>query len=150
MITRPFNFEAMIKRPEARLEAVPFIDVFLIAVFFSVLSSKFVLAPGIALSLPSTRAAPVDAIPTAHVLTVMETQGAEVLIYETGGILTLDSFAKVLAERGEDFSDAVLLIRADRDVSLQVLTRVWEIALEAGFGRVMIGAEPERASREGF
>lgn len=150
MITKPLNLQVHLRRPDARLEAVPFIDICMIAVFFGVLSSGFVVAPGIALSLPTTAVAPQDAAPTAQVLTVMETEGSEVIIFDRGGVLTLEAFEKLLADRNEDFSQEVLLIRADRDVSLQVLTRVWEIAANAGFGRVMIAAEPEEADAGGF
>lgn len=149
MITRPFNFEAHLRRPTARLEVVPFINVCLILLFFALLHSRFVVAPGVSLALPTTKAEPMDAVATSRVLTVKEVQGGEMLIFE-GRILKLESFEKALAGFTAGAPGEVLLVRADRDVSVQLLVRVCELAERAGFQRVQIAAEPEKAAAPGL
>jgi biopolymer transport protein ExbD len=150
MITRPFNFETHLTRPHSRLDLVPFVDVGVILLFFGLLGSRFVLAPGVAINLrlPATAAATLDALPTSRVLTVMEVEGHEMLIFE-GRILNLASFERLLKEQAADFSGDVLLVRLDRDVSTSLLARVCELAAHAGFNQVLLAAEPEPAASVG-
>ncbi|RME67576.1 MAG: hypothetical protein D6781_12920, partial [Verrucomicrobia bacterium] len=108
MITRPFNLQAHVRQPGKGLDVVPFVDLGVIALFFIVFSSRFVFAPGIARDLPTTRAEVSEAAPAAHVLTVIETEGSEVVIFERGGVLTLDAFEELLRRRGESYAGEVL------------------------------------------
>jgi biopolymer transport protein ExbD len=144
MITRPFDFAAHLRRPSAHLEAVPFIDACLLLLFFAVLGSRFVLAPGVAIDLPATRGAPPDAVVTTRMLTVAENDGQEMLIYD-GRIHRFDSFAAALEAQRSELAGEVLLVRMDRDVSMRVWVKVCELAEQAGFVRVLMAAEPERA-----
>lgn len=144
MITRPFNFEAHLTRPESRFDLVPFVNVGAILLFFGLLGSRFVLAPGMAINLPATSAMPQDALLTSRVLTVGEVEGRESLIFE-GRILNLASFERLLTEQANEFSGDVLLVLMDRDVSMVLLVRVCELAKRAGFNQVLLAAEPEPA-----
>ena len=119
MITRPFNFESHLKEVPARFETVPFINVALLGLFFVLLSSRFVLAPGISLDLPAVEGTPRDLAAATRVLTLSESEGAEMLIFE-GRMCTLESFQQLLEARPGAFQEEVLLVRADHDVSLQV------------------------------
>lgn len=150
MITQPFNFAAHVQRPRAGLDLVPFLDVCIIALFFGVFASRFVLAPGqaIDLHLPVTEAGSADALPTSRVVTVGEVNGREMLIFE-GRILDIAKFQRFLEERTGQFQGEVLLVRMDRDVSMVLLVRVLETAKGAGFDQVLLAAEPEAATAGG-
>lgn len=147
MITRPFDFEVHLAKPESRLDLVPFLNVGVILLFFGVLGSRFVLAPGVAINLrlPATATTPPDALPTSRVLTVGEVEGREMLIFE-GRILNLASFERLLREKAAEFSGDVLLVRMDRDVSTSLLARICELAKHAGFNQILLAAEPEAAA----
>jgi len=147
MITRPFNFAADIRVPKAGLDLVPFFDVCVIALFFGVFGSRFVLAPGkaIDLRLPSAENATLDTLPTSRVVTVGEVNGREMLIFE-GRILDIAKFQRFLAERTGQFKGENLLVRMDRNVSMVLLVRVLETAKGAGFDQVLLAAEPEPAA----
>lgn len=145
MITKPFNLESRLKRPSAAFEFVPFIDACVIGLFFVLLSSRFVLATGFSLDLPTVEDLPRDAAATSRVLTLSESQGTAMLIFE-GRVCTLESFARVTSDRSSEFESEILLLRADRDVSLELLAQVWEMCIKAGFKRVLISAEPEAVS----
>lgn len=142
MITKPFNLSEKQRVLSERIDAVPFLDVILIFLFFSVLSSRFVFAPGVTLSLPSTLQAPGDVVAASSVLTVNEIEGREMLIFE-GGIFTLETLPRAFESR-EIGNGEVLLVRMDQTVSMQLLVRVCELAENAGFVRVQIAAEPEK------
>lgn len=148
MITKPFNFSERLKVPSEGIEAVPFIDVILILLFFSILSSRFVFAPGITLSLPTTIEAPGDVVAASSVLTVNEIEGREMLIFK-GGIFTLETLPRAFENR-ERGTEEVLLVRVDQTVSMQLLVRVCELAEDAGFVRVQIAAEPEKLPARDF
>ena len=149
MITQPFNFAAHLRRPSTRLEVVAFVDVAMLLLFFAVLGSRFVLAPGITLDLPTTPGPPPDAVMATRVLTVAENDGVEMLIFE-GRIHSIGTFKSVLEARGDEMRGEVLLVRADRDVSTKTLVQVCDLAVKAGFVRVQLAAEQERPARAGF
>lgn len=151
MITRPFNFEAHLKKPGGGPVVIPYVNVCLLFLFFTLLSSKFVLAPGVSLSLPTAKAADSSALPTYKVLTVGEVQGSERLIFEDR-ILNLDSFEKELPTllKAKEARETVLLVRMDKGVSVQTLVRVCEIAREAGFREVRIATETQNAAPDSF
>ena len=149
MITRPFNFESHLKEVPARFETVPFINVALLGLFFVLLSSRFVLAPGISLDLPAVEGTPRDLAAATRVLTLSESEGAEMLIFE-GRMCTLESFQQLLEARPGAFQEEVLLVRADHDVSLQLLAKVWELSAQAGFSRILLAGEPGAARAGSF
>lgn len=132
------------------MELVPFIDVVVVALFFVLLSSRFVLAPGISISLPTVENLPRDAAATSRVLTISESQGAQMILFEGRVFSSLDAFGRVLADRSDEFQSEILLIRADRDVSLELLARIWDLCGKAGFERVLLAAEPARLAPGAF
>ena len=147
MITRPFNFEAHLRRFPAGIDLVPFIDVCVILMFFGVFGSRFILAPGVAidLRLPEAAAVSHEALPTSRVVTVGEVDGSEMLIFE-GRILDVPKFDRFLQDRAGAYEGEVLLVRMDRDVSMDLLVRVMATARKAGFEQVLLAAEPEAAT----
>jgi biopolymer transport protein ExbD len=149
MITRPFNFESHLKELPTRFDGIPFVNVALLGLFFALLSSRFVLAPGIALELPTVEGVPRDMAAASRVLTLSESEGAEMLIFE-GRMCTLESFRQLLDVRRGEFDSEVLLVRADRDVSLQLLSQVWALSSQAGFSRILLAAEPGAARAGSF
>jgi biopolymer transport protein ExbD len=146
MITRPFNFESHLTPPRSGIDLLPLINVCVLLLFFALLGSRFVLAPGTAmkLQLPTTTGHPPDALATSRVLTVGEVEGREMLIFE-GRILNLVSFERHLRERADIYRGEVLLVRMDRDVSMELLVRVTALAREGGFSDILVAAEPEQA-----
>ncbi len=149
MITRPFDFARHLRRPSNRLEAIPFLDLCALGLFFVLLSSRFVVAPGVQVGLPSFETVPRDAAVTSRVLTVREVQGKEMLIYE-GRLCTVEGLERILQGNEDRAGSEILLVRADRDVSLQLLGRVWEACRRGGFGTILLAAEAERAERDPF
>jgi biopolymer transport protein ExbD len=144
VITRPFNFEAMLRPPSSRFDPVAFVDVAVIGLFFVILNAQFVLAPGLSVRLPTVAAGTVENALATKVLTLDESEGAALLIFE-GRMCTLESFDQILRTRAGEFDADVLLIRADEDVSLELLAKVWQLAAQAGFARTLLAAEPDRA-----
>ncbi|MBL4575519.1 MAG: biopolymer transporter ExbD [Opitutaceae bacterium] len=149
MITRTFQFTNHLRRKVRTFDVIPMVDVCLIFIFFSLLSSKFVLAPGVSLHLPESRYADLDALPIYQVLTIGEIGGEERIIYD-GAIHNLLSFERSLESAGNEIKDTVLLIRLDEHISVQTLVKVCDVARAKGFKQVQIAAEVENESPSGF
>lgn len=143
MITRPFDFCSQLRRPGNGIEVLPFVDACLILVCFTLLSSKFVLAPGISVALPRTVGAPPDATPASRVLSVSKALGGNEMLIFDGKIFRLETLAKYLADGRRAEPNEVLLIQFDAAVSVELEARVFEIARGAGFSSVQAAMEPE-------
>lgn len=138
MITRPLDLQSRLTPPSRRLNVLPLFDVLLIAFFFSLLSSKFVLSPGLTLNLPQGGSGP--GLPADAVLTVRSDQ----MVFFEGQILNMSGLAPALREFVEAHGEAELVVSIlfDRDVSVQTLFAVAELAREQGVARVHLAAEP--------
>ena len=149
MIVQPFNFTSRLRQTSIAFDVVPYVDICLILVLFTVFGSPYVVAPGLTVNLPAMQAPGADAIPTSRVLTVGEVEGRELIIFDSR-VQTLETLAKTFADHPADASGEVLLLRLQRDVSVQLLVRINELAARAGFSAVQIAAEPERARPAGL
>ena len=149
MIVQPFNFTARLKQTSIGFDVVPFVDFCLILVFFAWLGSPYVVAPGLTVNLPTMHAPETDAVPTSRVLTVGEVEGRELIIFNNR-VQTLETLGDSFAQNPAHGTGDVLLLRLQRDVSVQLLVRINELAAQAGFSAVQIAAEPERTSSGTF
>ncbi len=77
MITRPLNLVSRLSPPPRDLNAVAWVNVGVVVLFFSLLGSRFVLAPGVlvgtgeagAIELPMVNASSMTAVATSVVVT---------------------------------------------------------------------------------
>ncbi len=138
MITRPFNLQARLKAPSRRFDMVALFDILLLAFGFTLLSSRFIFAPGISIDLPRVGSEELVGIRTDAVLTI----GANEMLLFEGSILNFDNFEQRLREHFSQDADAALLIRADSSISMQTLLEVAEMARSAGVARVQVAAAP--------
>ena len=90
-----------------------------------------------------------DAVPTSRVLTVGEVEGRELIIFDNR-VQSLETLAKTFADHPAAAPGEVLLLRLQRDVSVQLLVQINELAARAGFAAVQIAAEPEQAATPAF
>src|SRR5690606_27226956 len=128
------NLEKELPRP-ARLSFWPFADLCAIALFFAVFSSKFVMAPGIALTLPEVGDPQVSIAPVFEVVSVSEVNGEEMIFYREN-VSRLPAFGEAFRKRGRPPENATLLVKADARVSMQTLTEIADVAIQAGYSRV--------------
>lgn len=121
-------------------------DVFLIALLFTLFSSKFVLAPGIeidlenSISLPKAEASKMGALVANDSLCVLNLRGKGMVIFG-GKIYTTESFERLM--QGYKAGGGVLLVKADRGVSAELLLEISSLARGAGFKKILLAAEPK-------
>ena len=133
----------------ARLSFWPFVDLCVIGLFFAVFSSKFVMAPGLTLALPQVESSQVAISPIYEVVTVTEVKGEEMIFFQDS-VLDLVSLEKVFEERGQAAKGATLLVKADMAVSMQTLSRLSQLAIDAGYAKVQLATDDRRSNQGTF
>ena len=115
-------------KPNATVDLVPMIDVVFQLVIFFMVSTTFILTPGINLSLPeSTTAEPVAA--SKIIVTVVD----EDEIYLNKDRVTLESLIPLLQEMRRGATEGSVVVEGDRNVSYAVLIRVLDVLRASGF-----------------
>jgi biopolymer transport protein ExbD len=129
--TKEYNFGWLV--------IVPLLDVVFLLIFFLLLSSNFILQPGIAVTLPFSRF-------------TLGPQGNEQIISITGGTAPAIYFRdqKVTFEQLGPLLDAAksegrsIIIKADRFTPYEIVVQVTNAALERGIASVALAASPPR------
>ena len=146
MITRPLDLESRMSPPPRDFNAVAWVNVGLIVLFFSLLGSRFVLATGVlvgvgeagVIELPSVNPASAS---TAATSVVVSYRRDNVILFE-GGMYSLAELRKHMAAYTKDNPGSVMLVRADKQVSNQALADLFAMAGAVGFKNVLLAAEP--------
>ena len=150
MITRPLDLASRLRPPSRGLDALFYVNVAALAVFFLIFGSRFVLAPGLAVdfSLPSADAAAtarlatdvVVAVPASNMAVV---EGAVVDFKGLGGWLK----ARSGAAESPDAPKKRLLIQASGSLPARDLALLYALAADAGFGGVLLATHDGEARR---
>ena len=146
MITRPLDLASRL-RPEPRnFDFVFLVNGGLVALFFLLFGSRFVLAPGLGLDfqMPEIAGARAGAAATTHLITV----NGSGLIFLPDGPADLERLRDWLNAEGKKTRRPTLLVRASSGVSGGLIANITSAAREAGFS-VVWGAEELRAPRNG-
>src|SRR5919108_173779 len=119
------------------LYAVPLLDVVFLLFFFFLLSSNFMLQPGISVSVPFSRFM-LSAQPNQEIISI--TGGPNPAIYLRDQKVTLAQLGPVLDATKKQGRSVV--IKADRLVSYDLVMAVTDAALERGITCVALATTP--------
>jgi len=125
------RFKRKIKSEELfrAIELTPLIDcVFLLLIFF-MLTSNFILVPGINVKLPKAVTSQ-----HIHIQRVVIVVTSEDIIYFEGKPVTLKELFKILKEKKAES----VFIKADKDVSLGRIVEIWDICKKLGIDKIGI------------
>jgi biopolymer transport protein ExbD len=117
---------------------IPFVNVLFLVVIFFTLSSRFTLQPGIAVTVPFS-AWMLGPQRNPQVLSI--TAGPVPAIYFRDQKWSAGELRTAFEEKG--VKDRTLIVRADRAVPYDLVTRVVDEGLRAGFS-VVLATSPER------
>ncbi len=135
MITRPLDLESRMSPPPRDLNFVAWVNVGLIVLFFDLLGSRFVLAPGLLVELPVVEPASVALVPTSVVISYRRDN---VILFD-GGMYTLVELRGHMESYAKKYPGSVLQVNADKQVSAQALADLGAMAASAGFSRMLLG-----------
>lgn len=128
-----------VKLKEAGLDITPLIDVVFLLLIFFLLSSSFIMQPGIKVKLPE---ATTDDIKTKKdIFITLARDGTYFLNEEFISLAALPDKLRVLVAKE---ADQILIIKADREVKHGQVVEVMDIAKKAGIDRLAIATEPKR------
>jgi len=147
MITRPLDLASKLRPPPRNFDFVFLVNGALIAMFFMLFGSRFVLAPGLGVEfiMPEMPGAVAGAARTTHVVSVIRPG----LIFVDEGAINFEQLKTWLKVQAKTTPQPSLLVRASASqVPVTALTDIASAAQAAGFVRVVVGAlEPEQTLR---
>lgn len=120
----------------ALLFVAPTLNVILTLIFFIILSTSFLLQPGVAVSVPDS---PFLLSPQRDPQVVSVTAAPLSAIYFENQQVSLDTLREKLAARHGN--QRTLIIKADRQAPFEQVARVMTISLELGYATVMATSE---------
>lgn len=152
MITRPLDLASRLRPIPRGLDALFYVNVGMLAVFFLLFGSRFVLAPGLAVDfalpkagLAATSRATTDvviAVPTANMAVVegavLDFKGLGVWLRAQAGALPAEKSA---VARGNMTNKKRLLVQASSSLPARDLAEIYALAADAGFAGVLIATD---------
>ena len=149
MITRPLDLQSRLSPPPRDLDFFAWVNAGLIVLFFGLLGSRFVLAPGLPIGvadgsdlvLPQVGGATETAGPASVVVSYRRDN---VILFE-GGKYNVPELRKHMEAYAREHPGAVMLVRSDRQVSMQAILDLCEMARAVGFANVLLAAEQPRS-----
>jgi biopolymer transport protein ExbD len=118
---------------------VALVDLAFLLVFFLLLSSNFILQPGISVSMPFSR---FTLGPQINQQIISITGGAAPAIYFRDQKMTIEQLGPLLDAAKRE--GQLIIIRADRSTPYEMVVAVTNAALEHGITSVALAATPPR------
>jgi biopolymer transport protein ExbD len=112
------------------VDIAPMIDVVFQQLLYFMLTSSFIIQPGIRISLP-----PAGTSQNTTVSSLVITLTKDHLVYWDEELVTLKELRQRLAQGG---GDKPVLIRADRHAYVEKLIELWDICRDEGYQQVHI------------
>ncbi len=155
MITRPLDLSSRLRPGPRGLDALFYVNVGALAVFFLVFGSRFVLAPGLAVDFALPRA---DAAATARLTTdvVIAVPASDMAVVD-GAVVDFNGLGEWLRARingaaaaGPDTTETPrlrLLVQASGSLPARDLARIYALAANAGFAGVLVATDEAAEGR---
>lgn len=144
MITRPLDLSSKLRSAPRSFDWLFFANIGLIALFFVLFGSRFVLAPGLGVDfeLPQAPGANQNARVTTHVITVVN--AGQILTGD--GLRAIDQLPEWLSAQAKTEKHPSLLVRASANVPTSISTRIAGMAQAAGFSVQLAAEEPAKTN----
>ena len=123
---------------KGELNLTPLVDVILQQLIFFMLTSSFIMQPGIRINLPQATTS--ETITEKEVLVSITKEGT---IFYRDTPLTMEQLEKVLQDLVARNKDRVLIIKGDRKAEHGIVVGVMDIARRTGISKIVIGTIPE-------
>lgn len=140
MITRPLNLASHLRVAPRSFDFLFYVNAGLLALFFSLFGSRFILAPGLGVDfqVPELAGASAGAQPTTHRITVRRSGQ----IFADDGLVSLKQLGQWLERQKTTTPKPSLLILASAGVRNDELAEIVTVARRAGFAVVWGALEP--------
>lgn len=150
MITRPLDLESRLSVPPRDMDVLFWVNLGVLFLFFSILGSKFVLAPGLSMQVGSELVLPGSSSATQGAASVVVSYRRDNMVLFEGGIYELRDLRPPLEQYAKQHPGSVMLVRFDRAVSMQGFVDLCDLARAAGFASVLVAADAPAAEASGL
>jgi biopolymer transport protein ExbD len=150
MITRPLELESKLSAPPRDLDVLFWVNVGVVALFFSLLGSRFVLATGLSVQVGSELVVAQSSSTTQSATSVVVSYRRDNMVIFEGGIFEVGELKPRLEQYVKEHPGSVMLVRCDQAVSMQGFFKLCDLAKAAGFTNVLWAAEPQAADESGL
>ena len=155
-LTSPLGLTRHLRRPDIRLETLPWLNVLLLGLLLWMLGPRYLYYPGMAVglapavSLPIAPGSPLPGLPANAIVTDLSIKGDDMFMID-GGVYNRASLAYYLRQHPKPpaGSPAVLVLKVDQNVSMQTFMDICELARGAGFSTVQVAAAEPAAVKSG-
>lgn len=141
MITRPLDLASKVRAEPRSFDWLFYVNVGLLALFFSLFGSRFVLAPGVSV-LPAVEGSAANARTTTHYISVR----GERQIFAGDGLRNLLELNDWLVAQARTVKHPVLLVQCSQGVDLDLVAKITSAAQSAGFTVHIAAVDPTRSS----
>ena len=145
MITQPLELQSKLSPPPRDLDVFFWANLAGICLFFALLGSRFILSPGLLVDVSQAEEGfvlpKVNSAMHGSATVVVSYRRDNMILFE-GGIYEFSNFQPVLERYAKAHPGASLLVRFDRQVSMQGFAELCDLARAAGFERVLLATEP--------
>jgi len=153
MITRPLDLQSRLSAPPRDTDLLFWLNGGAVALFFSLLGSRFILATGERIQLDG----PPPVVDVPQIASASQGEASVVVSYRRdnmvlfeGGIYELRDLQAPMQKYGQAHPGSTLLVRVDKQVSVQGLLELFDLAKRAGFAQVLLAAEPKAEGDTGL
>jgi len=149
MLTRPLELATKLQPEPRNFDALFFVNIGLIVLFFSLFGSAYVVAPGLGVDfrLPAVNGSSASGTVPTHVISI--TNSGQ--IFTGAGLRKIEELGDWLRQQGVGFSAPLLLVRASDGVPVSLMAAVANAARQAGFDSIWAAEEaPARARKPGL
>jgi len=119
-----------------QIDIAPLIDMVFQLLIFFMLTSSFIMQPGIKVNLP--RAVTSEVVKYENVEVAISSEN---VIYINGKVITIQEFKTLLKQTAK--VKGSILIKADRRASLGRIVEVWDICRDLGITQINIATNQE-------
>jgi len=119
-----------------QIDIAPLIDIVFQLLIFFMLTSSFVIQPGIKVNLP--KAVTSDVVSAENIEIIVS---GENVIYLNGKVITTDELKKLLKQASKRKQS--VLIKSDRRASLGRVVEIWDMCRDLGLTQVNIATNQE-------
>lgn len=119
-----------------QIDIAPLIDIVFQLLIFFMLTSTFVMQPGIKISLPKAVTSEVIRFENIEILVTSES-----VTYLNGKVVTMQELNKLFKQAVK--KNQTILIKADKRASLGKVVEIWDLARDSGITQINIATNQE-------
>ncbi len=119
-----------------QIDIAPLIDIVFQLLIFFMLTSSFIMQPGIKVNLPKAVTSEVVKFENIEILITGEN-----VTYLNGRVVTMQELATLLKQAAK--REQTILIKADKRASLGRVVEIWDLARDLGISQINIATNQE-------